>query len=688
MENNLFTDKQIEYLYSDGRFLSFVNKYFSSFSTCVQDINYSLVKNSVDDLDIEIYLRIILANLENLREMIADLEKYLSMSQISYEREYIGEIQGRLYIDKYTKKMAQKPYPKVYPCVIKKKTYLTPENVYVIFIIKNLLKMLDGFRVFLQAKPNSASYSELLLVDEHLRAFKMFSTKAYFKECQKTADQFIKSYGEKFPDEQVGLINSRIRKQKIRNYQVYEKIFNWYDTFASGSVLQASGNKIQVLRYSQDFSNRLFELWCLYSIKESFISSFNATVIDENDILDASVKSEYVFKLTLPTGGFIEIFYQKGSELYWKDESDLIWKYTKSDSEKGLRGIPDITIHYQAKEDALVMIDIKNRVRTSGSNSEEIYKMIGYFTIFKKAFTEYFSQNVKKQGALIFRNDNSANSEMLESTDGYRLMTISAGIADNAEINSEQFKKLCKFVLDVQGIDGTTSELMGDFAATQRNMADKIDINSDEYLYELGNKNHSAIQQIFSYGDLAEQLPQYSIQLRENHFPHIWDNLSLKTKDILSMAECLYAGVNECETADYAPICLEYCRALEVEMNELIFSPFKLEVDIEVLARRNRFYEKLKEDREMTLGECIYLLDKCNHRNYPTIELYRFIQRNINKHSMLLNSAIDVMRDINEKVRRLSAHTTVMTYQELVMTRQLILGIGNMNLLYVLRDSR
>ncbi len=688
MENNLFTDEQIEYLYSDSRFLSFVNKYFSSFSTYVQDLNYSLEKDKVDDLDVEIYLRIILANVENLQELIADLEDYLSMSQVSYEKDYVGEIQGKLNVNRYTKKMAQRTYPKEYPCVIKKKTYLTPENIYVIFIIKNLLRMLDGFRGFLRNKPNSLSYSELVLIEEHSNAFMMFSKKAYFIECQKSADQFIKSYGEVFPEEQIGLINNRIRKQKIRNYQIYEKIFDWYETFASGSILEAGGSKIRLLRYSQDFSNRLFELWCLYNIKESFVLSFNATVIDENDILDASAKNEYVFKLAVPTGGFLEIFYQKGAELYWHDESDLMWKYKKGNTEKGLRGIPDITIHYQAKEDALIMLDIKNRVRASGANSEEIYKMIGYFSNFKKTFTEYYSQNVKKQGALIFRNDNCANDEMLESDDGYRLMTISAGINANSEINTDQFKKLCKYVLDVQGIDGTASELMGDFASTQKGMANQLDVNSDEYMHELGNRNHSMIEQIFSYGELKERLPQYSLQLRDNHFPHIWDSLSTKTRDILAMAECLYSGVNECETADYAPICLEYCRALEVEMNELIFIPFKNGVDIDVLARRNRFYEKLKEGREMTLGECIYLLDKCNHRNYPLTDLHRFLQRNIKQNTVLLGTAIDFMRGINERVRRLSAHTTVMSYQDLVMTRQLLLGIGNMNVFYVLRDSR
>lgn len=686
MDNNLFSDKQIEYLYSDSGFLSFVNKYFSSFSTCLQDIDYSLRDGDENDIDIEIYLRIVLANIETLHGLISDLENCLSMSHVDKEVIYSGEIQGRLNISKYSKSVAQSRFPKEYPCVVKAKTYVTPENVYAIFIIKNVLKMLDGFKMFLTKKGNSTIYTELGLIENHSKAFRMFTTKAYFRECQSLADQIIKSHGENYPEELRNLIFNRIHKGKIRNSQIYRKVFEWYNIYRQGSVLAENTQKLSVLRYSDDFANRLFELWCLYSIKETFISSFDAVLIEEKDIME--VGDGYVFKLMVPTGGTLEIYYQKGADLYWKSETDLIWKYKKDDKARGLRGIPDISIRYSSKEDALVMIDIKNRVRSAGSNSEEIYKMIGYFGNFKKAFEEYYSQNVKKQGALIFRNDMCASEELLESENGYRLMAISAGINSEEEINKKQFVKLCKYVLDVQGIDGTTSEIMGNFSQAQKSIGISVDPSSDEYIYELTERNHSTIQQLFSYGELAEQLPQYKERLEKDHFPHIWTQLAGKTQDILAMAECLYSGVSDCDTADYAPICLEYCRALEVEMNELIFIPFKASANILRLAQQNFYYDKLKETREMTLGECVFLLDKCSHRSHPLIELKRSVQTNVKQNQVLLGSAISILRGLNENVRRLSAHTTVMSYEDLVSTRQRVLGIGNLNLFYTLRDNR
>ncbi len=161
MNNNVFTDEQIEYLYSDSEFLSFINQYFSSFVTCIQDVGYSLNGNGVDDVDIEIYLRIVLANIETLHELISDLDNCLSMTYVNKNIDYLGEIQGRLDVNCYTKKLLQSRYPKEYPCIVKVKTYVTPENVYIIFIIKNILKILDYFKMFLIDKGNTIFYTEL-----------------------------------------------------------------------------------------------------------------------------------------------------------------------------------------------------------------------------------------------------------------------------------------------------------------------------------------------------------------------------------------------------------------------------------------------------------------------------------------------------------------------------------------------
>ena len=154
------------------------------------------------------------------------------------------------------------------------------------------------------------------------------------------------------------------------------------------------------------------------------------------------------------------------------------------------------------------------------------------------------------------------------------------------------------------------------------------------------------------------------------------------------MAECLFAGLAPCSSADYAPVCLEYCRALEIQLNSTIFTPFKNSIDIVNLAKKNRNYEKLTNNRELTLGECIYVLEKCNATHYATTELYYFIKTNIKYYQKLFASCTDSLKQINISVRRKAAHTTLMSYDELLEARQKVLGIGNVNVMYTLLDKR
>ena len=629
-------------------------------------------------------IRIVLANIEKLYSYISELEKCISVSQVEKEYVFSGEIQGHLDIGRYTQRLANYHFPREYPCIIKTRSFVTPENVYVIFIIKNIINLLKKIQNILSSK-GKPDISELGLVKHYITLFKSFSIKPYFRECLKSVEEISRSYGDVFPEDLLNLIFQRTHKGKIRNSHIYKEVFTWYDIYKQGSLLE-NDQKINILRYSEEFSNRFFELWSLFNIKKTFIDSFGAVEIDTRNLMDTG--DGYVFKLAVPTGGTVEIYYQKGSSLYWTSDDDLAWKYCKGEKNQALRGIPDISICYTAKKRALVMIDIKNRVRGEGTNSEEIYKMIGYFSNFKKTFEERFDSDVKKQGALIFRNDAIPCQEYLESNNGYRLMTLSAGVSRNSVLNQEQFKKLCKYVLDVQGIDGTTAELMGGFNFTQKKIQESFETNPDDFAYRLTHENDSEINRLFANADLEKQLPGIREQLQNDHFPHVWNKMSEKSKKILSMAECLYAGVSDCNTADYAPICLEYCRAIEVEINELIFTPFRTGHDIERLALHNRFYEKLNLTREMTLGECVYLLDKCSHRKYPLSELKAMIQSKVKHSNQLFDNAVSILRNLNESIRRLSAHTTVMDYDDLVSTRQQVLGIGNLNLFYVMLDER
>ena len=68
------------------------------------------------------------------------------------------------------------------------------------------------------------------------------------------------------------------------------------------------------------------------------------------------------------------------------------------------------------------------------------------------------------------------------------------------------------------------------------------------------------------------------------------------------------------------------------------------------------------------------------------IELKQYIDNIVLNSNMFFSVAVPIMREINTNIRRLSAHTTIMTYEELVNTRQRIMESGLLHFLPYQRE--
>ena len=89
-------------------------------------------------------------------------------------------------------------------------------------------------------------------------------------------------------------------------------------------------------------------------------------------------------------------------------------------------------------------------MRRGGDNSEEIYKVIGYFSNFKRYMDEKYDKEYGKRGVLIFRNDYKAFTEKLESDTGDSIIAVSAGVCNDDLVCGRQFEKICRYILDMQ----------------------------------------------------------------------------------------------------------------------------------------------------------------------------------------------------------------------------------------------
>ena len=68
------------------------------------------------------------------------------------------------------------------------------------------------------------------------------------------------------------------------------------------------------------------------------------------------------------------------------------------------------------------------------------------------------------------------------------------------------------------------------------------------------------------------------------------------------------------------------------------------------------------------------------------IELKQYIDNIVLNSNMFFSVAVPIMREINTNIRRLSAHTTIMTYEKLVNTRQRIMESGLLHFLPYQRE--
>ncbi len=691
MDNNLFSDVQLRSLYGDKNFLEFISEYYSSYS--VKDI---AISGMMSDEQVEqfwkIYIRILLANINDVMEAIGRIEKNISFSYEEVNVKVAGSIKGRLRINDYVKNKSMVRMPKEYPCVVKEKTFQTVENEYLVFIIGQIvLRMLSLLE---DAEKNGkllGQETEIRMLNDTIDYFSALLRKQPFVQIQ--SNELMKEHDHQFDETKISLIHTRFAKGKIRNDFAYKRVFDWYEKFSNKGFTWIDENNISIIVYDDAFCNKLFELWNLYSIATTFVRDFDMEILETNPVRPGL--KTYVYKLKSIENSIIEIYYQKGSGLYWNNEVKQGWYYVRESSNSDLIGIPDISVKVVGATENITMIDLKNRVRSAGENSEEIYKIIGYFSNFSKFLGEMYDSNYKNQAVLIFRNDVIPFKEELESENGERICALSTGIGNSENVCENQFKQICKYILNIQGITGSKSQAIASCnkEADERieDLKKAMDANDDEsienIIYDIENKTHSIIKDMFSVGELMSVLDGKKEELRINHFPHIWEKINSDTVNTLAMAECLFSGLAPCDSADYAPVCLEYCRALEIQLNALIFTPFKNTHNVNSLNSSNWNYEKLTNTRELTLGECIFLLEKTQAPHHSTIELKNFINSSIRESNILLNEGVDVLRKINVSVRRKAAHTTIMSYDELLEARQRVLGIGNLNLLYILLDD-
>ncbi|MFW6008558.1 MAG: hypothetical protein ACOCP8_04755, partial [archaeon] len=423
--NNKFTKDQLDHLYSNKEFIKFINQYFGNLETTIFDINLETtnIKDEENDIiaDIEIYLRVFLANIEKLRDLLNKVENEISYVYKQVDKNIKGEIKGTLRLNDYIRLKGIQTIPKTYPCKVKDKSFNTVENIYLMFIVKKYIKKLHKVSKKIKKKIGNKEFTEMKLIDKHLNYFKSFKWKAYFREPLIEANNLEDTYKNRFPRHIRNRIKVRIKKRQIRNYYFYKKVFKLYESFFNRNIIFSDKKTLKTLSYNESFSDKLFELWLLYRIISTFKHDYGFNVIKENHLVER--RNTYICKFKTNNDRYLRIYFQKGKDLFWDDRIQTRWEYIKEkENNNQLTGIPDIVVKYGDKDKSkVVLLDAKNRIRSKGRNSEEIYKMLGYYENFRDFLNNRYSNKYKFYSALLFRNDKKGFEEKLKTDNGDKI---------------------------------------------------------------------------------------------------------------------------------------------------------------------------------------------------------------------------------------------------------------------------
>jgi hypothetical protein len=299
-----------------------------------------------------------------LKPILTAIERGASSVSDVVRSESKGAICGRLDIPLYlSRRRTNLSWPRTFPVLLTQDTPDTPENQLVSVALRQLVRGLGAARA---AGPSAErSYSRNLL---------------RWSREKLHSEPWLRAIPDTHPDRLRRQTEHRLRKRQTGNESAYGKFLNWFSQWQfdpSHVDADQAENLISLLLAfppGEFFANRVFEIWCLYQVIESFRRCGAMTVAGPRPLWQ---RSQPICEMTY-AGYAFEIWFQRSLPAAMAG-----WRYVHND--RTLRGSPDITIIGDGGR--RLLIDAKRReVRNESTRSEETYKMLGYLENFRELF--------------------------------------------------------------------------------------------------------------------------------------------------------------------------------------------------------------------------------------------------------------------------------------------------------------
>ena len=274
--------------------------------------------------------------------------------------------------------------------------------------------------------------------------------------------------------------------------------------------------------------------------------------------------------------------------------------------------------------------------------------------------------------------------------DYLQLLMMSA--EDTERAHNKSFARLDEIINVVRGIDSKIDTVIEKLTTVQDEIEEiKLCQRNDEEKINLMVSKLSRLES--SIPD--EEIEDYCV-LAESLYSN-WDSLDKLTKKFIPLAEFLYSKLQKIDDADFSPVIIELCRAIENEFLLKVFSKFTLFL---INRERNNLVNYLSKDRaskylsertndfvkavnkasktkrpEYTLGQMNWILSLLGDRRAlsesPLLKDFDdYLHYNTEAARLLDPDYIGKINDLVKNYRNPSAHPEVMDIQKANQCRE------------------
>jgi hypothetical protein len=337
-----------------------------------------------------------------LKPILEAIERGVSQTSEIVRAESKGAIFGRLDIPLYlSRRGTNYSWPRTFPVLIAEATASTPENQLVVETLRQLVRRLNVAGSFEVSAERTYCLNLLRWGREQLHS-----------------EPWDKVIPARSAPRLLRETEHRLRKRQTGNEPAYGQFLDWYGQWsfdASRSSPDESEDLVNLLLAfppGDFFGDRVFEIWCLHQVIESFRRC--GAIVSEGPRLLSQRSGRSICVMSYE-GYRFEVWFQKSLPT-----ASARWQYIHS--QRSLGGIPDITVI--GDDGRRLLMDAKRREVRTQTRSEETYKMLGYLENFRGIF-----QSTPFWGALCFLSDADLFTEVT-ADGGHRIVLVGAHVDD------------------------------------------------------------------------------------------------------------------------------------------------------------------------------------------------------------------------------------------------------------------